>query len=126
MSISPNESGFNPLHRQDQLDTIVERSFDQPILIFKHSPACGTSAFAYDELEGLGDQGPLAIHLVDVLDSRPLSQEIARRFRVHHQSPQVLLVRDGEVRWHASHYGVTAARVIRALELNAAGQSTHA
>ena len=107
---------FLRLDLPEQMDQLVERSFAQPVIIFKHSPACGTSAYAFDELETYR-QDPSAheVYLVDVLRNRPLSQALAVRFRVHHESPQLLLVVDGKVAWHTSHYGVSAAALERAV-----------
>ncbi len=48
------------------------------------------------------------VHLVDVIRQRPLSREIAAHLGIGHESPQVILIRDGAVGWHASHYDVTA------------------
>lgn len=107
---------FTALVREDELDALVVRSSTRPVLIFKHSPTCGTSYFALDELSAWGQEQDAAdVHLVDVIAHRVVSNEIARRFGVRHQSPQVLLVRDGRVLWHASHYSVTAASVASAL-----------
>jgi bacillithiol system protein YtxJ len=107
---------FLRLDLPEQMDQLVERSFAQPVIIFKHSPACGTSAYAFDELDTYR-QDPSAheVYLVDVLRNRPLSQALAVRFRVHHESPQLLLVVDGKVAWHTSHYGVSAAALERAV-----------
>ncbi len=57
----------------------------------------------------------LTLELVDVLSQRPLSQAIAAQFGVRHESPQILIIEDGEVIWHASHRGVAPERVRAAL-----------
>ena len=46
------DDAFIRLDRPEQMDQLVERSFTQPVIIFKHSPACGTSVYAFDELDG--------------------------------------------------------------------------
>jgi bacillithiol system protein YtxJ len=93
MNPAPSDTAFIQLDRLEQVDQLVERSFTQPVIVFKHSPACGTSAYAFDELDTYR-QEPSAhdVYIVDVLRSRPLSQAIAARFGVHHQSPQLLLI----------------------------------
>ena len=108
---------FAPLVSPEQLDALLETSRQRPIAIFKHSGVCGTSAQAYDELEAfLQDGGSDAdVYVVDVLANRQLSQAITARFSVRHESPQVLVVRNGEVRWHGSHFRVTAENVRKAL-----------
>lgn len=116
MNPAYTDDAFIRLDRPEQIDQLVERSFTHPVIIFKHSPACGTSAYACDELDAYR-QDPSAheVYMVDVLRDRPLSQALAARFRVHHESPQLLLLVDGKVAWHTSHYGVNAAALERAV-----------
>lgn len=117
--MSPHDA-FIPLDRLERVDELVERSFTAPIVIFKHSPTCGTSAYAYDELSTYRQHpAALDIHLVDVLRGREISRAIAARFKVHHESPQVLLLVDGAVRWHTSHYSITADALQQALAVGA-------
>lgn len=87
-----------------------------PRLIFKHSPTCGRSTRAYSEVSLFADAHPdLPVFLVDVLAQRGLSQQIAVELRLRHASPQVILVADGQPLWNASHGGVTAQAIERAL-----------
>ena len=65
---------FAALERDDQLDQLIANSSTQPVLIFKHSPACGTSYVAHEELDAyLQDAEPVDVHVVDVLSRRALS-----------------------------------------------------
>lgn len=84
-----------------------------PVLVYKHSLTCGTSAMAFEEIGDLAGGPALGLHIgvVSVQTARALSTEIARRFGVRHESPQVLLIDDGRVVWHASHFRVTAEAV---------------
>ena len=97
----------------DDLDAALARASTRPILIFKHSPTCGASAQAYEEIELLLEDPawPTDVYVVSVLTSRVVSNEIAKRLNLRHESPQVLLVQDGVVRWHASHFRVTAEAI---------------
>lgn len=104
---------FRPLTSTDDTEAAIAESWSHPVLIFKHSFSCGTSAEAYEELETLGD-API-IYLVDVQMSRAVSRSVADRFDIRHESPQALLVWHGQVRWAASHYHVTADEVRQAL-----------
>lgn len=104
---------FRPLTSNDDTETAIAESWSHPVLIFKHSFTCGTSAEAYEELATLGD-APV-IYLVDVQASRAVSRAMAERFAIRHESPQALLVWQGQVRWAASHYHVTADEVRQAL-----------
>ena len=103
---------FTLIDTTADLDALFERSQSEPVVIFKHSPTCGTSAQAYDELASyLLEDGSLEVHLVDVLRSRALSQALAARAQVRHESPQLLVLQGGTVRWHGSHWKVTADAV---------------
>jgi bacillithiol system protein YtxJ len=116
MRTTPSPAAFIPLSREEELDALVLQSHESPALIFKHSPTCGTSAQAYDQLESyLSDAAPVPVHLVNVLSSRALSSAIAARFGIRHESPQLLLVAGGKVQWNASHFRVTVDGITRAL-----------
>jgi bacillithiol system protein YtxJ len=107
---------MQPLTSLGELDTALARSVARPIVIFKHSHTCGTSAQAYDEIEDVLGRGLGAeTFLVDVRAHRSLSQAIAARFNVRHESPQVLLIQNGAVRWHTSHFRVTADAIAAAV-----------
>jgi bacillithiol system protein YtxJ len=102
----------------DELDPVVAGSCARPVLVFKHSLTCGTSAWAHDELAALLDGPPVPIDVcvVHVQTGRALSNAIAERFGVRHQSPQALLVHDGQVIWHASHHRLTQEAMSAAIE----------
>ncbi len=106
-----------PLQTSTDLDEAIRASADHPVVIFKHSLTCGTSAMAAEELQDLADRlGEAAdIRVVTVQRARDLSWEIERRFGIRHESPQVLVLRDGAVVWHGSHFRVTADVVATAL-----------
>ena len=102
----------------DELEPVVAGSFTRPVLVFKHSLTCGTSAWAHEEVEALLDGPPLSVDVcvVHVQASRALSNAIAERLGVRHQSPQALLVRHGQVVWHASHHHLSQAAIAAALQ----------
>ena len=104
---------FLPVPDLAALAALLARSHAAPVLLFNHDPGCGGSARAYRRvLELGGDHG--AIGLIDVRVARAVTAELARRTGVPHQSPQVLLLRDGRAAWFASHGAVTAEAVERA------------
>ncbi len=88
----------------DDINEAVMQSNDGDVLIYKHSTRCGICWAAKRRLESVNaDQLP--IYIVDVVVDRPLSNLIAERFGVHHESPQAILLRNGEaavVRSHSS------------------------
>jgi bacillithiol system protein YtxJ len=86
------------------------------LLLLKHSPRCGVSRWALEEVQQLereGDVVPIAI--VDVVADRALSRAVAERTGVRHQSPQLLYLERGVVRWHLSHGEITTEAVRRRL-----------
>lgn len=119
---SVSAAPFLPLTTADELEAAIAESFQRPVILFKHSFTCGTSAEAHEELADVIGTLPVARwYLVDVRSSRPLSMLIAERFGIRHESPQLLVLAAGQVRWSGSHYRVTGAAVQAALaELTAA------
>lgn len=108
---------FIPLTDLDQIDGAVDASSTQSVLIFKHSTTCGTSAEAHEEVSTLlAGTVDARVYLVDVRSSRQVSNAIAQRFGIRHESPQILLLDGGRVRWHASHYRVNERDIVHALQ----------
>ena len=108
------------LEHVDELHRLIEESQSRPVLLFKHSYTCGTSMEALDELvahlnDRIDDRGPeesaLQYAMVTVQTHRAVSNAVAQRLGVRHETPQALLIRDGRVVWSASHFRVTAAAV---------------
>lgn len=98
------------------LDEFLATSAQRAVLIYKHSMTCGTSAYAFEEVQDVMNTVPdLSVGFVRVQAARAVSNEIARRFDVRHESPQALLIQGGVVVWRASHYGVTAPAIAAAL-----------
>ena len=78
-------------------------------IVYKHSPYCGLSTMARHEISFFIQGNPdVPVFQVDVIHARPLSQHIARLFDIEHESPQVILLRDGRPMFDASHRGVSA------------------
>ena len=102
-----------PLTQPEQLTDIAQASHEQPVLIFKHSTTCSISAAAKGKIERQwADSGlNLPIYYLDLLRFRPLSGQIAEQFGVQHQSPQLLLIKDGECAYDASHMGIRLSDV---------------
>ncbi|WP_439557566.1 bacillithiol system redox-active protein YtxJ [Dyadobacter sp.] len=79
-------------------------------IIYKHSPRCMTSLMAYRQLKMDVSASPeisTPIYIVDVISNRKESMAIADSFRVQHQSPQILVVKNGECIYDASHEAVS-------------------
>ena len=105
------------LASKEQLKEIIEKSNEIPIGIFKHSTRCGISGMV---LRGFESAWPWSeekahLYLLDLLNQRDLSNHIASRLGVWHESPQFLLIMNGEVIYHASHGAITVPDVLKAL-----------
>lgn len=108
---------FRPLDQVEQFEQLLRASHAHPVVVFKHSPTCGISAQAYDEIERfLRDGAGADVYLLDVRARRSLSQAIAGQLGVRHESPQILVLTDGRVAWTASHFRVRAPGLRSALE----------
>ena len=118
------------LESLDDLDEAVRSSHTRPILIFKHSATCGISAAALEELEEVAEleglEPQVQAFVVSVQFGAAVSAEIARRFKLRHESPQALVVYQGVVTWHASHFRVTRDEVTSALAAIVAPTTTTA
>jgi bacillithiol system protein YtxJ len=90
----------------EQLELIKNNSFNNPIVIFKHSTRCSVSSMALSRLErnwNTTKTGNLEMYFLDLISYRSVSNAIAEKFSVRHESPQLLLIKNGEVIYHASH-----------------------
>lgn len=92
-----------------QLNEIVDASFERPILIFKHSTRCGVSRSVLKRFESEFDLAEkITPYFLDLLEHRDISNEIASRFGVVHQSPQLIVIKSGNTIYDASHDSIDA------------------
>lgn len=94
------------LNSEAQLDTLCEKSHEKPVVIFKHSTRCSISTMAKGRLDRAGSIEGADFYYLDLLAHRPLSNLIAERFSVYHESPQILVIRNGECTYDESHNGI--------------------
>ena len=102
-----NKPNFNWIYLQSDFDlkNAVKASFESPVLIFKHSTRCSISTLAKNRIE-TGKRVFQNIYFLDLLKYRSISNEIASQFNVIHQSPQILMIVNGECVYNASHQDV--------------------
>ena len=107
---------MNQLCRTNQVDRLFEAGTH---LIFKHSTRCPISAAAEREVVRFEEQGhaDVGVHLLRVIEERELSGYLESRSGIRHESPQVLLLEDGQVVWHCSHYSVLESAMSRQVAL---------
>ena len=94
------------LNCESKLEEIKKYSYVFPVLIFKHSTRCSISTAALYRLERNWEgckMSSMKTYLIDLLSFRNVSNKISEEFSIHHESPQVLLIKDGECIYDASH-----------------------
>ena len=108
---------WNRLESLDQIEVILKDSHEKPIVIFKHSTTCGTSARAKFLLEQDWNNltHDIDFYYLDLWSFRPVSNAIAERLGVIHHSPQVIAIEKGEVIYHASHHMINVRTLNEAL-----------
>lgn len=97
------------IYEAKQLEEIKEMSKHSPILIFKHSTRCGISSMAKNRIErswNEKDSTRLQPFILDLVKYRNISNAVASEFHVMHESPQVLVIADGQCIYEASHLGI--------------------
>ncbi len=100
------------LDSEEQLNEIKAKSADTPQVIFKHSTSCSISAMALNRLERASVPETIDFYLLDLLRFRSISNKVAEEFAVHHQSPQVILIKNGECVYDESHMGISADEIV--------------
>ena len=98
------------LTEENQIDEIIALSNSIPVYIFKYSTTCGISAQAKEnvEISFKNTDKPLKFYYLDLLKYLSISNEVASKLNVHHQSPQLILVHDGQVAFTTSHHKIKA------------------
>lgn len=100
------------LNNVSQLDDIQELSKSKPVLIFKHSTRCSISRFVLKQFENeFNLQDKMNCYFLDLLEFREISNEIYKRYRIMHQSPQLVVIKDGLAIYNASHEDIDAAEL---------------
>lgn len=97
----------------DEMNQFVQQSGKH--LLFKHSTTCPISAQAHEEFQAFVKDTNTSAAIVLVIEDRPVSNQIAEQFGIKHESPQVFLLEDGQVRWNTSHWKITRATLKEAV-----------
>lgn len=99
------------LTEEAQLETIKEESKSQVVVIFKHSTRCSISAMAKIRLERSETPADIKFYYLDLIRYRNVSNKIAEIFHVHHESPQIIMLKNGECVYDESHNGIVMADI---------------
>lgn len=116
MSIKVTKMNWKVLENVNQLAEIKEASHHKLQLIFKHSTRCLISKMALKNFESdflLNDV--IDAYYLDLIAYRDVSNKIADDFGITHQSPQILLIKDGKVVYHESHEGIDANVLMKSI-----------
>ncbi|MFD2670279.1 bacillithiol system redox-active protein YtxJ [Marinicrinis sediminis] len=102
----------------DQWKDVLDSSAQKPVLLFKHSTTCPVSANGLREYEDYlsKDNEGVDYVLVKVIESRPVSNQIAEDMKVKHESPQVMLIKNKFPEWNASHWSITNEHISAVLD----------
>ena len=103
---------WNKLTEASQIQEIKELSEEKPVMIFKHSTRCSISSMSLDRLLRKWkevDSEMVTPYLLDLIAYRNLSDLVAKEFHIAHESPQVLLIKNGSVIYDDSHFGISYA-----------------
>lgn len=110
------EMNWINLENEQQIEDISTKSFNQPIVIFKHSTRCSISNMAKNRLERETPPENVLFYYLDLLKHREISNLIATSFSVHHESPQVLLIKNGDCIFDESHNGISMDEITTQLK----------
>jgi len=113
-SQNTSKSKINWIYLTDlgQLNEIMTVSNEKPVAIFKHSTRCSVSRMALKQFENEFDLvDKVDVYFLDLLEHRDISNEIASRFNVYHQSPQLLLIKEGKSVYDVSHSDIDAGEL---------------
>ena len=102
------EVPWHALTEREQIEKLESESKEKCVAIFKHSTRCGISRMVLNNFERNYDlkEEDHKIYFLDLLANRDISNLVAEKFNVRHESPQLIIVRNGEVVHHASHQSI--------------------
>jgi bacillithiol system protein YtxJ len=107
---------WNKLSEIEQLEEINKASFDTPVMIFKHSTRCSISLSALSRVDrnwnNEQDDVKVKPYYLDLIAYRNVSNEIARKWNIEHQSPQILIIKNGTCIYTETHMGINYEEII--------------
>ncbi len=106
----PEEAKFFTLNKMEQFEEIDAVSQSKPVVLFKHSTRCIISRTALKQFDAEFNypEEKIVWFLLDLLNHRDLSNEIASRYNVVHQSPQIVVIKNGKAVFNESHDSISA------------------
>lgn len=110
---------YQEITTSEQWTEAFRQSDSRPLIVFKHSTTCPVSANAHEEFSKYlqdNPRGDVNYTLVKVIESRPVSNQIAEDTGVKHESPQIIYIDKQAKVWTASHWSVTKAHISAVLD----------
>ncbi|MFE3868226.1 bacillithiol system redox-active protein YtxJ [Flavobacterium sp. LS2P90] len=108
-SSNENKINWNELTDLGQLNEIISISNEKPVAIFKHSTRCSVSRMALKQFENeFNSLDKVTPYFLDLIAHRDISNEISTRLGVTHQSPQLILIKEGKAVYNVSHSDIDA------------------
>lgn len=109
---------FKEITCSQEFGEILDESCQRKIILFKHSTTCFISERAWQEVQDFIQESSdeVLVVMIKVIESRPVCSQVTEDLGVKHQSPQVLLLSNRKILWHASHQSVTQNNIKKALE----------
>lgn len=89
-----------------KLNEIIEQSFREKVYVFKHSTRCGISSIVLEKFRKHMHRDKQPYFYINILKYRSISNEVSDRFNVRHESPQLLVLKNGVLVESGSHYGL--------------------
>ena len=112
-NVNENKISWNELTDLGQLNEIIAMSNEKPVAIFKHSTRCSVSRMALKQFENeFNSSDKVTPYFLDLIAHRDISNEIATRFGVYHQSPQLILIKEGKAVYNVSHSDIDAEELM--------------
>ena len=99
---------WSTIEQESHLQSLLNQT--EPLVIFKHSERCSVSRMAKRTFEN-EYESEVPVYLIHVIDERPISNKIAEITGINHQSPQLLIIKDGKCVYHASHDHISALEI---------------
>jgi bacillithiol system protein YtxJ len=106
-------ANFIKLESADDLDRLIDTSHNRPVVIFKHSSSCGISSGVFNVVDGGVETD---VHLVVVQKNRDISNLIASRTGIRHESPQAIVLHKGSPVYHASHWDIEPSDILEKID----------
>ena len=99
----------NELKTTADIDEMLAASEEEPVALLKHSIACPISARGQGQFVGLEEDGDPPLYAVVVQYARSISDELADRLGIRHETPQAVIIRNGDAVFHQNHYAINTA-----------------